>query len=40
MSKRRSSEMPEGMYSNLQDMLEEHNKSGDVDFDLRLKIKK
>ena len=39
MSKRRSSEMPEGMYNNLQDMLEEHNKSGDVDFDLRLKIK-
>ena len=39
MSKRRSSEMPEGMYSNLQGMLEEHNKSGDVDFDLRLKIK-
>jgi acyl-CoA thioester hydrolase len=40
MSKRRSSEMPEGMYNNLQDMLEEHNKSGDIDFDLRLKIKK
>ena len=40
MSKRRSSEMPEGMYSNVKMMCEEHNKSGDVDFELRLKIRK
>ena len=40
MSKRKSSEMPEEMYNNLKLMCEEHNKSGGVDFDLRLKIKK
>ena len=40
MSKRRSSEMPEGMYSKVKMMCEEHNKSGDVDFELRLKIRK
>tara|TARA_B100000586_G_scaffold80243_1_gene56504 strand:- start:21 stop:491 length:471 start_codon:yes stop_codon:yes gene_type:complete len=40
MSKRRSSEMPEGMYNNVKMMCEEHNKSGDVDFELRLKIRK
>ena len=39
MSKRKSSEMPEEMYNNLKLMCEEHNKSGGVDFDLRLKIK-
>ena len=40
MSKRKSSEMPEEMYNNLKLMCKEHNKSGGVDFDLRLKIKK
>jgi len=40
MSKRKSSKMPEEMYNNLKLMCEEHNKSGGVDFDLRLKIKK
>ena len=40
MSKRKSSVMPDSMYNNLKFMREEHNKSGSVDFDLRLKIRK
>ena len=40
MSKRKSSEMPEAMYNNLKIMCEEHNKSGGIGFELRLKIRK
>jgi len=31
--------MPEKVYSLLQNMLEEHNQTGDIGFDLRLKVK-
>ena len=39
MNLRKTSIMPEKFYAPLQSMLEEHNQTGDIDFELRLKIK-
>ena len=39
MNVRKTSIMPEKFYAPLESMLEEHNQTGDIDFELRLKIK-
>ena len=39
MSVRKTSIMPEKIYSPLQRMMEEHDRTGDIGFDLRLKVK-
>tara|TARA_B100000405_G_scaffold177547_1_gene124109 strand:- start:307 stop:774 length:468 start_codon:yes stop_codon:yes gene_type:complete len=39
MSIRKTSVMPDKIYSPLEIMLEEHNQTGDIGFDLRLSIK-
>ena len=39
MSIRKTSVMPDKIYSPLEIMLEEHNQTGEIDFDLRLSIK-
>ena len=39
MNVRRTSEMPDHLMNNLNSMLEQHNTTGPIDFELRLKIK-
>ena len=39
MSVRKTSIMPEKIYSPLRHMMEEHDQTGDIGFDLRLKVK-
>jgi hypothetical protein len=39
MNIRKTSEMPDDLVASLNSMLEEHNSTGPIDFELRLSIK-